>query len=377
MKRLKVLYTIPDMTLGGSQRLLSELALELEKSGVDGRVVVLRDESRVHPDYAFPGESPAFLNYSGNYFNLKETRACVGRLRSLIQEEKPDVVHSFLWTADLVTSLALTKLPKVAYVSYILDARPWMQSKRWKHRFRRWFTRRSFRKTNARFVAVSQAAKNHFCQYLPYESDRATLAYNGIKAEEFGTPTRTKVGEETVFGIVGRLVAEKGHAYLLRAAAVLKKRGLAFRVKIAGQGELREELEALARELGIEGEVEFLGAVDDVRSFYQELDVFVVPSINSEGLPTTILEAMATRLPVIATDIGGAAEAIDSGKNGLVIKSHDSERLAEVMIQFASDRARLQAFGDAARQTVEERFTLQQMANSVLEQYQTALRDLS
>lgn len=152
---------------------------------------------------------------------------------------------------------------------------------------------------------------------------------------------------------VGRLVPAKGQHILLSACALLKTRGVPFRVTLVGGGEDRSSLEHYAAEAGLRGQVRFTGPLgqDRVREYYNQTDMFVLASF-AEGVPVVLMEAMAKGIPVISTRIAGIPELIDHGKNGLLANAGDVEDLAcqmEALIKDSTLRSRL---GLAGRRTV-------------------------
>jgi glycosyltransferase involved in cell wall biosynthesis len=126
-------------------------------------------------------------------------------------------------------------------------------------------------------------------------------------------------------------------------------------VLIAGDGPLRQKLEHRVTAPVFEGRVRVIGEIDDARHFYGQCDIFVVPSVRSEGLPTTILEAMASSCAVVATDIGGAGEAIESGRSGIIVPPADPIALADAIQQIIQDAAfRKQIQQNAAKHVLKE-----------------------
>jgi len=146
---------------------------------------------------------------------------------------------------------------------------------------------------------------------------------NGVDTELFHPRAAPKDGHFTIL-FVGRLVEQKGVTYLLKACAKLKAEGENFVLNIAGDGPLRAELESEAKALELGSRVCFLGWVprEKLPELYREADIFVLPSFD-EGMPNVILEAMASGLPIVATDIKGNNELVKSGTNGFLYKEQD------------------------------------------------------
>jgi glycosyltransferase involved in cell wall biosynthesis len=152
----------------------------------------------------------------------------------------------------------------------------------------------------------------------------------------------------------------KDHLNLLTALAILQQRGVRLRAAIAGDGALANDLRVAARELGLDGQVRWLGSRSDIEVVLRALDIFVLSS-RSEGMSNTILEAMASALPVVATDVGGAAESVQHGRTGLLVPAQDSVALADAIGALAVNPARRRTFGAAGRARAERDFAVDRM----------------
>lgn len=196
---------------------------------------------------------------------------------------------------------------------------------------------------------------------------------NGIETARFRN-TRPTLAEEIgkgdclLVGMVARMVEEKGPDLLLRAAQSLASQFPKTLFALVGDGPARGEMEALARELGIGERVIFTGARRDMPGVYASLDLCVLPSWN-EGLPLSVLEAMAAGVPVVATRVGSLPEVILPESTGLLIEPGDSGGLSQALARLLADpelRARL---ARNARELVEERFSAARMAEEYIRVY--------
>lgn len=163
--------------------------------------------------------------------------------------------------------------------------------------------------------------------------------------------------ERPKIGIVAKLSWIKGHRYLLDAMPDVLSRHPDAVLMIIGDGPLRALLEARAEELDISGSVFFVGARDDVPSLLKALDIFVLAS-TSEGSPNAVLEAMAARLPVVATAVGGVPEMLMDGGSGILVPPKDPRAIASALSELLDDRARAASMGRAGREAVEREHDL-------------------
>jgi len=215
-----------------------------------------------------------------------------------------------------------------------------------------------------RYIAVSEYVRRHTARYRRIVFARSLVIHNGVDTEMFHPKTEPGPSGGTVrIGCVARLSEEKRHCDLIRAAATVIRRGTPLRLTLVGDGPLRSPLQALARETGIAEHVEFLGQRVDVPELLRTFDAFALAS-RSEGLPLTVLEAMATGLPVIATDVGGLSEVVRHGETGLLVRSGDVTALADALQTVASDSEFRSKAGRAGRELAVARFSLGQMVSA-------------
>ncbi len=191
---------------------------------------------------------------------------------------------------------------------------------------------------------VAQAVREH----VHYQGAIAILPWMVDQAAAVRAwPERSNAPPSLVVGTAGRLENEKGHVFFVHALPRVVQ-ATAARFVIAGDGSLRAELERLTAQLGIRAQVEFLGAQDDagMARFWAAIDLFVLPSLL-ESTPLVALEAMARRIPVIATDVGGVSELLDNGRCGCVVPPGDAAALADAIVELATNPTRRDVLAQA------------------------------
>jgi glycosyltransferase involved in cell wall biosynthesis len=193
---------------------------------------------------------------------------------------------------------------------------------------------------------------------------------NGIDLQLFApAPQRERRRAITT---VANLRNGKGHDVLLRAFARVRAQVPDATLQLVGDGVLRPKLEALAAALGLAPAVTFLGHRHDVPEILATSDIFAFPSFM-EASPNGVIEAMAARLPVVATHVGGIPEIVEHGRNGLLVPAGDDEALAAALIETIERPAQAAALGEAARQTVAGRYSFERMVHEFEALYEQEL----
>jgi L-malate glycosyltransferase len=226
-------------------------------------------------------------------------------------------------------------------------------------------------------VAVSGAAKAALEVAWPGFRGKVSVIHNGVEPRD-SIRSRTQVRQElgaTEDDVVGVIVARiddlKGHADLLTALSLPALREPPFIIWIAGDGERRLAMEALTAELGVGDKVRFLGFRSDVTDLLGAADFFVLPSLM-EGFPLSVLEAMAQKLPVIVTPVGGVTELIADDRYGITVPVNDTTALAEALRRMATGAALRERLGVAGFERVRNHFSWEHM----LSEYEALYRRL-
>jgi L-malate glycosyltransferase len=194
------------------------------------------------------------------------------------------------------------------------------------------------------------------------------VVYDGVELPDL--PPREK-RDAILLGCVGHLLPEKGQELLVRALPAVLERSPNCRLVLAGGGPCRGLLERLALRQGVHHAVQFAGVVEDVAGIYRSLDIFLFPSL-AEPLGSSLLDAMAYGLPVVALAAGGVPEVIEDGQNGLLVPP---DGFAGAVLRLLGDSALAARLGAAARRTIEERYTARRMVEDTLALYERVCRD--
>src|SRR5882724_5264917 len=213
-------------------------------------------------------------------------------------------------------------------------------------------------------VTVTDYAARFLRERFPNRADRIYRVYNGLNLSEFG---RTDFSfTPPLIVAVGRLIAKKGFADLVRACGMLAEGGKPFQCEIVGEGPLENELRAQIEQLDLQNRVALSGAKPqrEVRRRFASASVFVLPSVvdsagGIDNLPTVIMEAMATALPVISTDIGGIPEMVVENETGFLVQPGDTGALARAIEKVIDDRQLAQRLGGGGYERAQNLFSIE------------------
>lgn len=291
------------------------------------------------------------------------------RVRRLLQQWQPAIVHTRNFGAlDMVLPAAWAGVPVRIHGEHGWDSNDPDGSNR-KYRF----VRRLYKPLVHRYVALSRHLERYLLEHVGVAADRVEQIYNGVDTQRFAPPAHGRTAIDGcpfnaaglwLAGTVGRLQPIKDQVLLARAfvrALELAPQARArLRLVIAGEGALRAPIEQVLREAGAAELAWLAGTREDVPQVMRGLDTFVLPS-RAEGISNTLLEAMATALPVVATEVGGNGELVDDGVTGRLVPSQHVEAMAQALLEDFLDPAQARRRGAAARAAVERRFSLGSM----------------
>lgn len=341
MELLRILEVITPSKLAGAEIFLTELSKGLAERGNSVTVVCKAVPEVVEHIRA------AGLDVRSGGIGGKLNVLSMLRLARTIREERIDIINSHLSTASLVASLAgrLTGVPVVATVHGLNTGACF--------RFAR------------HLIAVSRAVKDSLVsQSIPPE--RVSVIYPGIDLSVFssagsGPAVRRELGlrdDALVVGMVAHLSRKKGHHILLSAAERIISAMPDCRFLLVGAGPLLETLRETVERSNLAGNIVFAGFRDDIRDVIESMDIVVLPSISGEGLPVSLIQAMALSRPVVGSRLSGIPEIVESDIMGLLVQPGDPDELAAAVVRLAGDPGLRAKMGAAARKRVENTFTL-------------------
>jgi sugar transferase (PEP-CTERM/EpsH1 system associated) len=299
------------------------------------------------------------------------------RLWRLLRELRPAIVHTRnLPTADLAVVAVAAGVPRLVHGEH-----GWDVSEQDGDNVKYNLLRRVMSPMIHTYIAVSRDIEGWLRETIGVPGQKVRQIYNGVDAEKFfpARSGRTALPVDRfapagtiVIGTVGRMEVIKGHLTLVQAfirlAEFLPERAADLRLVIIGTGSLMEPARTLLRDAGLEDRAWLPGARDDVPDLLRAMDIFVLPSLN-EGISNTIIEAMATGLPVVATRVGGNSELVVDGKTGTLVPAQDPARMTEAIRDYVVAPALRTEHGGRGRARVEHEYSLERMVADYLSEY--------
>ena len=361
---IKVLHVVYALQPGGMEYGVVKLVNGLDPSQVSSGIVSTKPA----------GELKRMLAANVSLFELRRRDGndprLIWDLFTLFRREQPDVVHTHAW-GTLVEGLVAARLAGVPVVIHGEHGTLQLRS------HQRFVQRRAWAAAD-RLLSVSSRLAERMARDAGFPLARIHTIRNGVDLSRFGTISRAAARQALQLPAtaplavaVGRLVPVKDHLTLLEAIALLRRQGMDAQVALAGDGPLKATLLERAVALGIADATHLLGHRSDVEVVLAAADIFTLTSV-SEGLSNTILEAMASALPVVATRVGGADELIEDGISGILVSAGSAAEIAQGLGRLFEHAARRAAMGLAARARVEAEFSLAGM----VERYESTYVEL-
>ena len=370
---MKIAQVISSCAPGGAEIFVKDLSKELVRAGQNVEVWVLTRVQDIAPN------NERLIEFERNFMDdLKKSginvRFVVKRprkdriktkrkLRSFFNDFKPDIVHSHL---EDVTFHVCVSLPKKVPIAQTIHStsilHQYVQRFYLKHRLRA-------------FIGISKKVSDIISSRLFVESSKIFTIYNGIELPKFQCNRRINQKVKDMIAI-GNLKQAKDYPTLFKAMAILKKHlieeGIDVpKLSVVGTGELEKELKKLVIDYRIEDIVEFLGVRNDIPELLAKSDVYVMAS-QWEGLSISLIEALASGIPIVVTDAGSNSEIIENGITGIIVPIKDSVALADALFQLISNYELRQKFSINAVES-SKRFSIQSCTRKHLELYQNIL----
>jgi len=350
---------------GGAERMLAQLAGELQGAGCPGVAFLPAGQE------GWLSRELAAAGIVVEYFQLDRPLSpkLAASLATAFRRHRIDLAHSHEFTMAFYGAWAARQ----ARVPHIITMHG---GRYYAGRLRRKLALRAAAALSGGVVAVSQVLAGQLCRDLWIRSTRITTIPNGVRFDPLAQSTiRSELAlspEDPLVVTVGNLYPVKGHRVLLDAAALLSSQHPNLHVAIAGRGELAATLVEQASELGLAGRLHLLGLRTDVANVLAAADVFVLPSL-SEGLPLALLEAMCAARPIVASAVGEVPVALAAGAAGLLVEPGNAAALAAALHRVLANRFEAQLLGKSAQARAAAEYGIARMVTRYAALYERLL----
>lgn len=354
----RILIVTTSNEVGGAETQIARLSKSLEARNNRITVASLKPSRRTQVADVYQGLKIVQLNFSNKARLFQD-------VTRLIRESKNhDVILSFMYHANIVERFLKIFSVGVIHVTSI-------RNEKFGGRGREYAIRFTDALTDVTVVNSNLASKQLESRGVVSKKRVRTIP-NGLELEKYAPDPNVRarlrveleVSDDTFLWLAaGRLEPQKDYSTLLQATARLSAASTNFRLAVAGQGPLLDELQAKLAELGLSAHVEFLGLRRDMPALLQAADGFVLSS-QWEGLPNVVMEALASGTPVVATQVGGVAELVEHGRSGWLVPAKKPEALADAMRQLMALPAEERlAMGAAGREHISQNYGLERVVD--------------
>lgn len=351
-----------DLDFGGLQQVVVNICKSINREKFDVSVLCLR---------ALGAYVPAVEKIGVKVHSIPKNRAAVDyfsflKVAKVFRREKVEIIHTHN-TQPLIDGTLGALLAGVKTIVHTDHARAFPDKRRYM------FAERCMAQLVYKIVGVSDHTTANLRRYERIPLKKLITIPNGIDGRKYQVSIdkkrkRKELGilhKGPIIGLGVRIVEQKGIIYLLQAMPVILKRFPDLSLVLAGDGPLVEDLKQVARELNISNHVFFIGSRLDMPELLKLFDLYVLPSLW-EGLPMVLLEAMAAGCPIVATDVGGNAQAITDGSNGLLLKPAEPDALSSAIISVLLDGAKRKRFAEVGLKRFQDSFS----ADTMTKQYE-------
>jgi glycosyltransferase involved in cell wall biosynthesis len=367
---VNVLYLTTELAMGGAERALLHLLTNLNRERFTPEVACLYNGDGVVGHAIQELDIPV---YDAQMRGKADLGALV-RLYNHIRTRPPTILHTSLFHANMPGRIigSLVGVPII-----ISSERTMAMENEWRYQLNRWTIG-----IVDRIVAVSENVGEFCINHIRLPAEKVVVIHNGVEIPSLSPDAKEQARqllgfpqEMLVCGAVSRLEPVKGISDLISAFTQIREKQNAY-LAIIGDGSLREHLESLAQDTGISNRIIWTGYRPDVLQLLPAFDLFIQPS-HHEGLPNTVLEAMAAGLPVVATNVGGTPELVVDDKTGLLVHPGDPAGLAKAVSTLLENPERRGIMGRAGQRRVEQHFSVGEMVQKTEQLYEELLTEKS
>jgi glycosyltransferase involved in cell wall biosynthesis len=363
MRKHRVLYLVEDLGLGGLERVVEILYKSLSSDRYEPHIWCL----------AKGGVIERRLNDDTKRVRILKLRTYHNplnflKLAYLLRKGEFSIVHTHGYFAGTIgtVSSALANIPiKIAHVHTTYFG----------YKKRHLFIERLLSRLQDRIICCSDAVADFLRLHVKIKKEKVLRIYNGLPCAKTGSLQAKSYRKSNYvnIGIIGSLVENKGHIYLLKSIEKLAESSKEVRLHVVGDGPTRDQLTEFTRKAKLEKHVSFLGRIEDIDEILENLDICVLTSIEREGLGNSLIEAMCKSIPVVGSEIGGIPEIIKPGSNGFLVLPKDPDDIEYKLRTLVKDKELRKKMGANGKKIFDRKFSITQMMGQIEDLYDTLI----
>ncbi|MBM7571381.1 glycosyltransferase [Aquibacillus albus] len=357
-RKHKVMQIIPNLGLAGAEVMVENLAVSLKDKGYRVSVVSLYNEKSVITTRLENKNVPLFYLGKKKGLDIK----IIFKLFKLFLKERPTIVHTHRYAMQYVIPAAsLARIPIRVHTIHNVAVKEVSKSQRLLHYF-------FFKYCKVIPVSISPLVKKSVIEEYKFIDSEVEMIYNGINLEKCIPKSEYLSNGDISLLHIGRFTEQKNHIGLIESFKIVNDSFPNTTLQLIGSGDLENEIRKKIKELNLEHSVQILGLKSQVYPYLNKADIFVLPS-HWEGMPITLIEAMGTALPIVATEVGGIPDMIKSDVSGLLVNV-DKESIAKALLKLVKNAPQRQKLGNRAK-IDSEHFSVQVMQKHYSNIYET------
>lgn len=358
---INIAFIASSLKIGGAERQWQELIGRIDKGKFKITLICLYKLGEIGEEIRLSGVK-SYANLLKSRFSLLS----INVLKNILKTEKVDIC--FLWNQPLTMfyGILAAKLAKIKGIITVIHSTGFLNRK-----LRSYFVNKMLTRYVDKIVAVGTYQKEHLVRLSRLPAEKITVIFNGVDINKYeGDINRGEKkkelginGDHEVVGIVGRLHVVKRHDIFLRAAKQVLQQYPKVTFLIIGDGKERRKIERSINELGLSPHVKMLGLRNDIVDINKIVNVSVLSS-DSEALPMTIIESMASTVPFVATNVGSVPDLIINGENGFLVPPSSPDMLAEAILRILKDQNLAKKMGERGHQIARANFSVETMVRN-------------
>ncbi|MCM8803867.1 MAG: glycosyltransferase family 4 protein [Candidatus Omnitrophica bacterium] len=355
---MKIIRVLPSMDFGGIERGVYDFSKKVIQLG--HKIIIISSYGKFLPELMEKGIKWYQVNLDKK--NLKTFINGYIKLKKIIKEEKPDIIHFQSRFPCWIGYFVMKKFPEIPYITSIHSFSPFPL----------------YTKSTGKgdlVIVVSKALKEYAIKKLKVPENKIRVIYNGIDIDEFFIDREFEKKDIWKIGMIGRFSILKGHYYFIESINILIKRkneNIKGIIYGSGSKSLKKIIEKWIEEKNLEGFIEIVVGKNS-KEIMKEIDILVVPSIEPEGFGRVIVEGMVSGIPSIATNIGAVPEIIENGKTGFLVEPKNSLQIAECIEKLIKNHYLYIEISKNSQKESIKRFNLDKMVNETLKVYEESI----